>query len=123
MAKFIEEPSDTPKTRGEFLKRLQVPRGHYSTTFSRLLRNGLIKTIKKNGKQIYELGPNFDKFINGDPSFTGDMKELFDDYISEYGFSLSNFSDHFRPLFYYDSDYRKFIQSFKEYVDIEDYRY
>lgn len=121
LAKFIEEPSDTPKTRGEFLKRLQVPRGHYSTTFSRLVRNGLIKTIKKDGKKVYELGPNFDKFINGDPPFTGDMEKLFDDYISEYGFSLDNFYNQFKPLFYYDSDYIKFVKSFRDYVDNEDH--
>lgn len=121
LSKFIEDPTDTPKSRSEFLKNLGVPRSHYSTTFTKLLRNGLIKTIKKDGKKVYELGPNFDKFINGEPSFTGDMEELFDDYISEYGFSLNNFYNHFRPLFYYDSDYIKFVKSFREYVDSEDH--
>lgn len=116
LAKFIEEPSDTPKTRGEFLKRLQVSRGHYSTTFQRLVRNGLIKTTKKDGKKVYELGPNFDKFINGEPAFTGDMEELFKNHISKYGVDMTHFYEHFRPLFYYDSDLRKFIKSFKEYI-------
>lgn len=117
LSKFIEEPSDVPKSRSEFLKTLNAPKGHYSTTFSRLLRNNLIKSVKKDGKWVYELGDNFDKFIQGTkPEITDDVESLFEDFISEHGNNTKIFYDKFRNLFYKDSDWRKFYTSFRKYI-------
>ena len=35
---------------------------------------------QKNGKKVLELGPNFQKFISGEPAFTEDMEDLFEEY-------------------------------------------
>jgi hypothetical protein len=122
LANFIEDPSDTPKSRSKFLKHIGgFPRAHFSTTFTRLLRNGLIKTIKKDGKLVYELGPNFQKFINGDPSFTGDVEKLFEDFLDLNGPDKYKFYDEFRPLFYSDSDFRNFLKSFKRFLLMKGY--
>ena len=123
LSKFIEEPSNVPKSRTEFLKTLGLPRSHFSTTFTRLLRNNLIKSVKKDGKWVYELGYNFDKFIHGiDPEITGDLETLFEDFISEHGVNYSIFYSKFRGLFYKDSDFSKFYKSFKKYVTERRYK-
>lgn len=122
LANFIEEPSDTPKSRSKFLKHIGgFPRAHFSTTFTRLLRNGLIRTIKKDGKLVYELGPNFQKFINGDPSFTSDIEKLFEDFLELNGPDKYKFYYEFRPLFYSDSDFRNFLKSFKRFLLMKGY--
>lgn len=122
LANFIEEPSDTPKSRSNFFKGLGgFPITHYATTFNRLMRNGLIKKVKKDGKIVYELGPNFQKFVNGDPSFTGDIENLFKDFLSLNGPDKYKFYDEFRPLFYYDSDFRNFLKSFKRFLLMKGY--
>lgn len=118
LSKFIEEPTDTPKSRGEFLKTLGVPRSHYSTTFNRLLRNNLIKSVKKNGKWVYELGDNFDRFIQGDPQFVGDMEKLFKEFVNEHGNNREKFKEKYRPMFYYSSDWTKFWISFLKYTGV-----
>jgi hypothetical protein len=117
IAKYLEEPSEEPKTRSGFLRKMGVPMSHYSTTFTRLYDNGLLKQTIKNGKKVLELGPNFQKFISGEPAFTEDMEDLFEEYIIEYGLNLEHFHDRFRPLFYKSSDYIKFLRSFKKYIN------
>lgn len=122
LAKFIDEPSDEIKSRSNFFKGLGgFPRAHYATTFIRLMRNGLIKKVKKDGKIVYELGPNFQKFVNGNPSFTGDIENLFKDFLALNGPDKYKFYDEFRPLFYYDSDFRNFLNSFKRFLLMKGY--
>jgi hypothetical protein len=122
LAKFIDEPGDEIKSRSNFFKGLGgFPRAHYATTFIRLMRNGLIKKVKKDGKIVYELGPNFQKFVNGDPSFTGDIEKLFEDFLDLNGPDTYKFYDEFRPLFYSDSDFRNFLKSFKRFLLMKGY--
>jgi hypothetical protein len=116
IAKYLEEPSDKPKTRGGFLKQLGVPRSHYSTTFTRLYNNGLLKQTIKDGKRVLELGPNFQKFIEGKPHYTGDMYELFDDFIEKYGPEGSKFWEIYGEKFYSGIELSKFWRSFVKYL-------
>jgi hypothetical protein len=116
IAKYLEEPSDEPKTRGGFLKKIGVPRSHYSTTFTRLYNNGLLRQTTKNGRRVLELGPNFQKFIEGKPHYTGDMYELFDDFIEKYGPDRSKFWELYKEKFYSMTELRKFWKSFIKYL-------
>jgi hypothetical protein len=116
IAKYLEEPSDKPKTRGGFLKQLGVPRSHFSTSFTRLYDNGLLKQTIKNGRRVLELGPNFQKFIEGKPHYTGDMYELFDDFIEKYGPDGSKFWEIYKEKFYNSTELSKFWRSFVKYL-------
>jgi hypothetical protein len=116
IAKYLEDPSDKPKTRGEFLKQLGVPRSHYSTTFTRLYDNGLLRQTIKNGRKVLELGPNFQKFIEGKPHYTGDMYELFDDFIEKYGLNGKKFWEIYKEKFYSSTELSKFWKSFVKYL-------
>ena len=126
LANFIQSDSEKPKSRGEFLKNLGVPRAHYSTTFSRLMRNGLIQISKKDGKKVYELGPNFDKFIEGEKFEVDNLNKLFHSYIEEKFDSNKfrydgtkhrneiywDFYSDYGKNFYKDSERQKFMKSF-----------
>lgn len=116
IAKYLEEPSDEPKTRGGFLKQFGVPRSHYSTTFTRLYDNGLLKQTIKNGRKVLELGPNFQKFIEGKPHYTGDMYQLFDDFIEKYGVDGKKFWEIYKEKFYSRIELSKFWRSFVMYL-------
>lgn len=130
LANFIQSDSEKPKSRGEFLKNLGVPRGHYSTTFTRLIRNGLIQISKKDGKKVYELGPNFDKFIEGEKFEVDSLNKLFHSYIEEKFDSNKfrydgtkhrneiywDFYSDYGKNFYRDSERQKFMKSFLKFL-------